>query len=143
MAAASVRHPLDGHVAEHAGQGAPVGGLDRGALDAVGVDDPRHTLLAAGTQLEVVGQQLTQQLPALTLELGFEVRVLETGRLRPRQPAHDRFEPVPRRREQRRLGRLRRVCAHRPVRLRRAARRARSAAIPSSAAASSSARAAS
>ncbi len=67
-------------------------GLDRAVDDPLRVGNDRQRLFCGGAQGEVVLEQTSQQLPAPTLQLVFELSVGQRRRLVALQPGQHLFE---------------------------------------------------
>ena len=96
LAALTVRQPVHRHLPEHARQRTAVIALHRAALDALPVSDPVQTLLATGTQIDMILKQAAQQLPPDHLQLRLKLPVLNAGRVVAAQPADDLLKPLTR-----------------------------------------------
>ena len=116
-----------------------VTGLDRAVGHPVGVDNGVGALLPNGAQLEVLLKHSAQQFAAPPVELIFDLRMSQRGRLRAIQPAGHLLKALARPAEG--VARLAPRAHRRVLRVRVPARRPRKATIPSWAARSSSARA--
>jgi hypothetical protein len=69
-------------------------GLDRSALHPPRVRDPRHALLAAGAEIQMVLQQRAQQLATFRLDPRLQRRVLKLASLLAPQPVQNQLKPL-------------------------------------------------